>query len=272
MSQEQPMQAPPLAARRRIPIRLDQLRRTPGFKVLGLPEFIGLAGAILIAVITLIAYFYFYIPADSRRRSAQVARDRLQAQLRASETNFKETTSTREAVDKIDASLKDFEGNWLANSGPGRMTLYSQLNDVIRNNGLRNTSGPTYTALQPLGSKLQQTAVTEKQSNAKWQSIYPGIAVSVTVEGPYQNVRHFVRDIESSRQFLIINAVELESLSQSAASQDLLAASAAAPSRSGRAAPPAAAIPPGPRVGWVSLRIDMATYFQRPNTENAATP
>ena len=273
MSQEQPMQAPPLAARRRNPIRLEQLRRAPGLKVLGLPEFIGLAGAILIAVITLVAYFYFYVPAHSRLRSAQVARDRLQGQLRASETNFKETTTTREAVDKIDASLRDFESNWLANSGPGRMTLYSELNNVIRSNGLRNTSGPTYTALQPIGSKLQQTAVTEKQSNAKWQSIYPGIAVSVTVEGPYQNVRHFVRDIESSRQFLIINAVELESLSQSAASQDLRAAqSAPPPSRSGKAAPPAAALPTGPRIGWVSLRLDMATYFQRPNTDIASTP
>jgi hypothetical protein len=269
------MQSPALAARRQNPIRFDQLRRTPGLNALGLPELIGLAGAVLIALVTIFAYFYFYVPAHSRLRSAQLERDRLQGQLRASEVNFKQTTTTREAVDKIDASLQDFEGNWLAVSGPGRMSLYSELNNLIRSNGLRNTSGPTYTALEPLGSKsqVQATAAADKQSNVKWQSIYPGIAVSVTVEGPYQNVRHFVRDVETSRQFLVINAVELESLTQSGASQDLPALSSApAPSRPGRVAPPVISGPPSGRVGWVSLRLDMATYFQRPNSESGTTP
>ena len=68
--------------------------------------------------------------------------------------------------------------------------------------------------------RSRQTVTAEKQSNAKWQSIYPGIAVSVTVEGPYQNVRHFVRDVEISRQFLIINAVELERVTQSGLAQE----------------------------------------------------
>lgn len=268
MSQERPMNA--VAPRRQIPIRFDQLRRTtPGLNVLGLPELIGLAGALLIALITVFSYFYFYVPAHSRLRSVQTERDRLQAQLRSSEVNFKQTTSTREAVDKIDASLRDFESNWLAASAQGRLSLYSELNTLIRSNGLRNTSGPTYTALEPLGSKsqVQATASADKQSSAKWQSIYPGIAVSVTVEGPYQNVRHFVRDIETSRQFLIINAVELESLTQSGASQELLVRTTPAP-RPGNSGAPAIAAPAGGRGTMVSLRLDMATYFQRPASDS----
>lgn len=277
MSQERPMQAQTLAGRRQNPLRFDQLKRAPGLNVLGLPELVGLAGAVLIALVTVFAYFYFYVPAHAHLRSAQFERDRLQGLRRASEVNFKQTTTTREAVDKIDASLQDFESNWLAVSGPGRMSLYSELNNLIRVNSLRNTSGPTYTALEPLGSKsqVQATAGADKQSNVKWQSIYPGIAVSVTVEGPYQNVRHFVRDIESSRQFLIINAVELESLTQSGTAQDLPAVRnvpAPAPSRPGRVAPPVIADPLSGRVGWVSLRLDLATYFHRPNSESATTP
>lgn len=269
MSQDRPLNA--VAPRRQIPIRFNQLRRTPGLSVLGLPELIGLAAALLIALITVFAYFYFYVPAHARLRSAQQERDRLQAQLRSSEANLQQTTTTREAVDKIDASLRDFEGNWLAVSAQGRMQLYSELNNLIRSNGLRNTSGPTYTALEPLGSKsqVQATASADKQSSAKWQSIYPGIAVSVTVEGPYQNVRHFVRDIETSRQFLIISAVELESLTQSGASQESPAArTAPVPGRTGKPTPPALAAPAGGRGTMVSLRLDMATYFQRPASDN----
>ena len=264
MSQDRPMHA--VAPRRQIPIRFDQLRRAPGLNVLGLPELIGLAAAVLIALITVFAYFYFYVPAHSRLRSVQSERDRLQAQLRSSELNLKGITNTREAVDRLDASLRDFESNWLAVSAQGRLSLYSELNTLIRSNGLRNTSGPTYTALEQLGSKaqVQATASADKQSSAKWQSIYPGIAVSVTVEGPYQNVRHFVRDIETSRQFLIINAVELESLTQSGASPELPAArTAPVPGRTGKPAPPAIAPPAGGRGTMVSLRLDVATYFQR---------
>ena len=280
MSQERPMQGPALAARRQIPIRFNQLKRVAGFKALGLPELIGLTGAALIALITVFAYFYFYVPSHARLRLVQLERDRLQAQLRASEASLKETTTTREAVDKIDASLRDFEGNWLAVSGQGRLTLYTELNNLIRSNGLRNTSGPTYTGLEPFGSKaqVQATASADKQSNAKWQSIYPGIAVSVTVEGLYPNVRHFVRDIEASRQFLIINAVELESITNSGATEDLPpvrtalppARTAPAPSRPGRPSAPMIAAPASGRGTLVSLRLDMATYFQRAASDSGA--
>jgi hypothetical protein len=276
MSQEQPMQSPTLAERRKIPIRFDQLKRAPALTVLGLPELIGLAGAALLALITIFAYFYFYLPAHSRLASAQVERDRLQTQLRASKSLFEENTSTSESVDQRIASVKDFEGNWLAVSGTGRLALYAELNNLIRSNGLRNTAGPSYAPLEPVGTKtqIQPTASAEKQSNAKWQTIYPGIAVSVTVEGPYQSVRHFVRDIETSRHFLIINAVELERVTQSGVDQALAAPlptprSLAVPPRGGKATTEIVTPPAGGRGSLVSLRLDMAIYFQRPETKSA---
>jgi len=273
------MQSPALAERRKIPIRFDQLKRAPALTVIGLPELIGLAGAALLALITIFAYFYFYLPAHSRLASAQLERDQLQAQLRASKSLFDENTSTSESVDQRIASVKDFEGNWLAVSGTGRLALYAELNNLIRSNGLRNTAGPSYAPLEPVGSKtqVQPTASAEKQSNAKWQTIYPGIAVSVTVEGPYQSVRHFVRDIETSRHFLIINAVELERVTQSGVDQALAAPlptarSLAVPPRGGRAATEIITPPAGGRGSLVSLRLDMATYFQRPETKSADEP
>jgi len=67
----------------------------------------------------------------------------------------------------------------------------------------------------------------------------------VTIEGQYQNLRHFVRDIESSKQFIIINAVELERATES----NTQPTAESSPLKSGSA--------------LVSLRLDMATYFQR---------
>ena len=268
------MQGRSLAARQPIRVRFDQLKRSPGLNVIGIPELVGLAGAALIALITIFAYFYFLVPAHSRLTSAQLERDRLQGQLRASQTNFDKDASTKTNVDKINASLEDFESNWLAAAAAGRMSLYKELNTLIRSNGLRNTAGPTYSPLEPVGSKnlVQPTASASQQSNAKWQTIYPGIAVTVTVEGLYQNVRHFVRDVETSREFLIINAVELESVTQSGASQELPVARNAPPASGGGAAAPPVIQTPGTRATLVSLRLDMATYFQRPGIEGASTP
>lgn len=255
MSQEQPLHNPALATRRPRQISIAKLRTAPGLSLIGLPELMGLAGAALIAILTIFAYFYFYLPAQSRLTTLQLERDRLRGFLRTSQSNFQQNTTVRQQVDKITGSMADFERNWLANPSSGRLSLYVTLNNLIKSNGLRNTAGPTYTPLEPTGSKgqVQPTTSAEKQSNAKWQTIYPGIAVSVTVEGPYQRVRRFVREIESSRQFLIINEVELESVTQSGIASD----------------PSTAGGPTGGRATLVSLRLEMATYFHRPEVVNA---
>ena len=260
------MQSRALAGRGQIRVRFDQMKRSSGLRVIGIPELIGLSVAVLLALGTILAYFYFLVPASARLTSAKLERDRLQGQVRASQVNLKEDTDARATVDKINASLKDFEDNRLTAPTAGRLSLYAELNDLIRGNGLRNTSGPSYTTLEPLGTKaqVQPTASAEQQSNTKWQSIYPGVSVSVTVEGPYQSVRHFVRDIETSRQFLIVNAIELEGVTQSGAVQETSIVRTPTPTRGGRTAmPPGVTQPSGARGTLVSLRLDLATYFQR---------
>jgi hypothetical protein len=163
----------------------------------------------------------------------------------AERAKIQDDDNTSHRVARINASLEDFESNWLPLLTSGRLSLYTVLNNLIKSNNLRNTAGPGYSALDVIGSKTQvQPGITaEKQTIAKWQSIYPGIAVTVTVEGPYPNITHFVRDIETSRQFLIINAIELEGVKQSGATQDQpLTATQPGPTKSVRN--PKAARPP----------------------------
>lgn len=263
MSQERPLAEAGLAPRRQMSIRFDQLKRMPAMSMFGLPELIGLAGAALLAILTIFAYFYFYVPAGFRLRSVELERQRLLGIRQASGLALEQGITTKDSVDRINTSLTTFEGHWLSSEAAGRMSLYTVLNKLIKSNGLRNTAGPSYAPLEPVGTKAQAqlTVTAEKQSNAKWQSIYPGIAVSVTVEGPYQNVRHFVREIEMNRQFLIINAVELERVTQSGAALDQPLSSPVAPMtpRGSTGTRPVA----GGSGTLVSLRVDLATYFQR---------
>ncbi|MDQ2856021.1 MAG: GspMb/PilO family protein [Acidobacteriota bacterium] len=243
------------AGRERIRERITRIHRARRRGVLGIAEIVGLSIAALMVLVVLISYFYFLIPAQSRLTTQMLERDRLQQQLRVSQDDFRRYDDTKTTVEKITGSLQNFEMVRLVARGGGRMLLYEELNQLMQKNGLRNTSGPSYTGLESLGSRSAEQAAASATNSAatKWQSVYPGIAVNVTVEGPYQNMRHFVRDIESSKQFIIINAVELERATESNSQP-----SEASGPKSGNA--------------LVSLRLDLATYFQRLDRSNAQTP
>jgi Tfp pilus assembly protein PilO len=243
------------AGRERVRARLTRIRKTRRQGALGLAEIVGLSVAALMVLAMLVAYFYFLAPAQSRLNALLLERDRLQKQLRVSRDEFTRGLDAKSTVEKITESLDDFEKVRLVEGSGGRMLLYEDLNQMIYKNGLRNTSGPTYTALEPLGSRRAEAAAAAaaNSSSTKWQSVYPGIAVNVTVEGPYGNVRHFVRDIESSKEFIIINAVELERATESNRM-------------------PADSDKNSPGGGLVSLRLDLATYFQRSVSVDAKPP
>src|SRR5450432_1424421 len=178
---------------------------------LGIAEIIGLfvAGLMLLALV--VGYLYFQVPAQSHVTTLARDRDQLQQQLRIAVDEFRRVGTIKEQVQIIAASIAKFEDHRLVDRDGGRVARYEDLNQLIHKNSLRNTSGPAYTALEPLTLKPQgQAAPTSTSTANKWQSIYPGIGVNVTVEGQYKDVRHFVQDIEGSKEFVIINAVELE--------------------------------------------------------------
>jgi Tfp pilus assembly protein PilO len=230
-------------------MRVDKLRQSRQRSVIGISELVGLAGSAVMLLAVIFTYLYFFSPARSRLATAQLERARLQQKLSASQKDVQIKGSTQDNISQISESLEKFEDDRLVGRDQGRVTLYNTLIQLIRNNNLHNTSGPSYTNLEVKGMETTQTART---TSNKWQSLYPGIAVTVTVEGQYPNLRHFVRDIESSNQFIIINAVELER---------------AADTDAGGASVPGSA----PHSTLVSLRVDMAAYFRRDSGSNEVT-
>ena len=132
---------------------------------------------------------------------------------------------------------------------------YEELNRLIIKNSVRNTSGPIYTPLEPEGTKT----TGGKNTTTKWQSFYPGVVVLVTVEGQYENVRRFIGDVERSKQFVVINEVELQRARDTNAPVSAGGATAA----EGDDSSPSPAASSGSRGSLVSLQLSMATYFQR---------
>lgn len=244
--------------RERIRIRVESLRRAPKLGILGLPEMVALGVSFLLLAVVLFTYFYLFVPASTRHTRALEQREALQKRLRDAQLGFNINANTGATVAQIDKSLQDFEENRLSPGDEGRMAIYQELNELIRRNSLRATGGIKYSPLDALGEQTGTSGSQPRTGSAKWQSVYPGLGVSLTVEGQYSNIRRFVRDIEATRQFVIINAVELEGANDSTAR-------AAVPIEG--AAPGASTAPPA---SIVSLRVDMAAYFRR-NASNAGT-
>jgi Tfp pilus assembly protein PilO len=215
-------------------------------KMFGVAEVAALAGSCFVLLIVLLSYLYFLVPARSRVTSLNADKARLQANLKTLEGVVSKGRDTKGQVDHITSSLSDFESSYLLRPEAGRMQLYDDLNQMIVKNGLRNTSGPTYTPLDPTGTK----SAAGRTTTTKWQSFYPGVAVTVTVEGQYHDIRRFIRDLERTKQFVIIDQVELQRANENnaPASADENAANA--------------------RGSLISLQMNMTTYFQRDNAAN----
>lgn len=211
----------------------------------GIAEVVGLAGSCFVLLLVLLSYLYFLVPARVRVTSLNSDKARLKQNLEMLQGIVVKGRDTKGQVDQIATSLSDFESNYLLRPEEGQMQLYGELNQMILKNNLRNTSGPTYTPLDPTGTKTVGRTTTNK-----WQSFYPGVAVMVTVEGQYSDIRHFVRDLEKTKQFIIINQVELQRANENnaPASADENAS--------------------GPRGSLISLQINMTTYFKRGDATN----
>ena len=256
-------------------------------------EIAAVSLGVLALVGALAAYFLFVIPSNRELAKNRSEAERLEAEQISAKTKYGEITSTQDQVGKLVESVNDFEGRFLPNSVNGQTALYQRLNGLIAAYDLENTTGPDYAPLETADLNSSKQA-NEEKGRSKYRSLYPGVYVSTTLEGSYQNLRRFIREIETGREFVIVSSVELApSDSNGQKEKTAPAANTAANTSAVRSLAPPANIanrmmyPPGinpaainqPGFGppppsarqpkgkmhgeTVSLHIELAAYFRR---------
>lgn len=254
---------------------------------------IATVGVALLAILTtILLYVFLVIPAEKDLETARSNRDRLERELLSAKGKYGSITTTEERVRELKTSVSDFESRYLPNATIGKTALYQRINGLISAYGLTNTTGPDYAPLEVDPRQAIEVSQTES-GKSKFQSLFPGDYVTMTVEGSYQNLRRFMREIETSEQFVIISAVELEPAeggdkktnSQVAQNQpNQPNQQQMNPNQYGQVNNPTqqypgmiqpnqpqqinqATINRGKTYGeTVSLRLEMAAYFRRPNS------
>ena len=227
--------------------RLREARSTRPAGAIRLPEIIALTVAALLLAVAACAYFFLLVPERSRLVALENERAQLQAKLRASSEGVERNESTEASVDKIVTSLNDFETTVLAARDPQTTTaVIEELNDKTRRHNLARAqfSFSHLDEFVPGQINSQRSSGRGGAGNvSKRESVFPAIDISLTIEGPYGNLRRFIRDIEQSRRFIVINGIQLEGVSDT-----------------GNAA----------RAALVSLRLDMSTHFRRSGGASAS--
>ncbi len=171
-------------------------------------EISAVAVSTLAVLASLVVYFFFVIPSNRELASNKSEADRLDAEQMSAKSKYGEITSSETQVSKLLSSVDDFQTRFLPVSSTGQAALYQRLNGLIGAYGLVNTTGPDYASLETVDlNSGQQT--NEERGRSKYRSLFPGVYVTVTVEGSYQNLRRFIREIETGREFIVVSSVEL---------------------------------------------------------------
>jgi Tfp pilus assembly protein PilO len=229
----------------------------------GQAEIATVAAAMLAILAVIILYIFFVLPAKRELAENQAKQDQLRIEVTSATEKYGSITDTETHVAKLIQSVDDFEGRILRFDSIGKPALYERLNSLIAAYGLVNTTGPDYA---PLEINAQQAQ--EDKGKAKYQSIFPGVYVTTTVEGSYQSLRRFIREIETSDQFIVISAVELEPAENEEEKNAAQTVAASKPQAGpfAQATPQVVKAPRGKTSGEVvALRLEMAAYFRRGN-------
>ena len=254
---------------------------------------LGIFALLVVAIV----YFFVVVPSnrelDRHRSEAQT----LEYDKVTADTRFGDITTTEAQVEKLLTSEENFEANYLPPIASGRNDLYQRLNGLIAAYGLINTAGPDYASLDIREENVTEQEQQTDRSRERFRSLFPGIYVSMTVEGSYQNLRRFIKELESGRDFVVVSAVQLAP-SENTNRSEQTSAPAAAPQQ--EVQPPIVNYPVRPNVNprftlqtqpqpvpennlrsaqdrgrtrgeLVSLHLEMAAYFRRPDFVSVAT-
>lgn len=168
---------------------------------------VGLGMLAILAVVILVVLVV--LPAQKELEKNKAERDRLETELLTARGKYGSITTTEARVAELIGSVDDFESRFLPVGTIGKSSLYQRVNGLIRAYGLVNTTGPDYAPLTINNDRPGQQSEGES-GRAKFQSLFPGVYVTMTLEGSYQNLRRFIREMETGNQFVVISAVELE--------------------------------------------------------------
>ncbi len=260
----------------------DDLKESFGGLRLSLLE--GIVFALVFAFAFAVGYFYFTTtqPLNTRLDYLRKQEKTLKDNIKDESERIKEINEQRQNAEKILDSLGSFEGR-LHNRKAGIPAIIDEVNLLAKSNrvlagDITFQSAKADPLPQDAVAGASPTATPKVKTQDKLLNVYEGLGIDTTVEGDYHDLRRFIAALEHSRNFVIINAIALQSIDEKRGAKVKLSATRAGNN-------PQAGGPPGmpqnmpmaqpggdpnmpldsgaPTKTVVSLKLEMETHFSR---------
>jgi Tfp pilus assembly protein PilO len=180
----------------------------------------GLTGVeIVAAFITLacvaIALTYYWTslrPEQARLRQLERQLEEQQRDLVPITPGVASTVSPSDAARDALESLERFKTVHLRAMRSGEIQLLRDLNAMAKKNGVQLTSGIDTTPRMPGQIEEDTSGAKKTQKQRKPEEIlnmFPTLAARLSVAGEYTNLRSFISELESSKQFLVVKTISI---------------------------------------------------------------
>lgn len=234
----------------------------------GTAEILTVSLALLAVLTVVLLHVFLVLPAQSELEANRKDRDKIEIDLDTMRGKYGKMEDTETEAAKLIRSVYDFESRFLRTAPEGKTALYQRLNGLMNAYGLENTSGPDYIPLEIADLNQGEQRTEQDRGRDRFLSLFPGVFVTVTVEGSYQNLRRFMSEVENSSEFITITSVELVP-----AEKEKKDSNSSQPNNTGQpgiietsATAQRANRNRGKTRGEiVSLKLEMVSYFRRPD-------
>ncbi|HKG23281.1 MAG TPA: GspMb/PilO family protein [Blastocatellia bacterium] len=199
----------------RLAVRQSRVSNMP----LGLTprELVAAALAIAFFLSVIIYYFTSVKPERERLKVLEATMEAQQQVIRASIAGLKPTDASSDINAPTEAlnSLQVFKSQYLKPLNKGRIDLLNEINGLAKKNSAQLTSGIEM-SLQSVDAEDESKPSKKKSSTNKAEmNVFPRLAIHFEVAGSYSSLRALIAELEKSKQFIVLDSINLTSIDAS---------------------------------------------------------
>ena len=203
--------------------------------------------AVMLLVLSVVALgvYYFVLLGPARDRVAKLRSEdkKNTEQIKNLQKGITDIQDPNKTVKVALTSLEKFD-SLLSNQTTGGTAIIREINELARKNKIGITDGLKFTKIEE--APTNQTA-SQRREDA---SIYPGLSLDLGVQGKYDDLRAFINDVEHSKNFLVLNAIQLQGIEP----QNMQRGGVRTAVRNQRTVGP---------IETIALRLKLDAYFKR---------